>query len=465
MSNKLEVFSIFLIIIPYISTFSMEAVSNLSYTFNSSRVEEIFWAPSQAPIAPKEDGGYYLCYRTDTNYLHVAEFDKSDKLINNVNLTYKAIPFDIIEIDNGFVIYARNSSDEHHSFLLIYDPKYELINETTLMNSGDEPNRTIEGITFYNNDGIGIFGLERMYRPTTSKLAYGNNRINLIFAHYNYFGDLGGHWGDSYYSFDVNGTNVKYAWGWITSHSLIQSHIFDGKYFITVSLGDASPMGFTIAFIDCNVIDDTRDTIDYKINQDIVKSFYGDSNGNSLGRLGGLMKFDNYYVIIYSIKKNVNENRDGIYLTKFTYDGNNIKTLSTTEIIKDVAGKLKNMRAAKYGEKRILITYIHNKDDYEDGCASYYQDMNEKMYYIICDTDGILKNGPIETSWTHLSLNEDIRPLKDGSLRWGYIDIKNVLRITKVLITEDADGVGEENSGEVSRVNVLLVLFIIFFIF
>ena len=466
MSKKLNIISIFLIIIPYISTFSMEDVANLSYTFDSSRIDEMFWAPSQNPIAPKKDGGYYLCYREKSNFLHVAEFDNSDKLIKNQNLTYQAIPFDIVETDNGFAIYARNANDEHHSFLLIYTSKYELINETTLMNSGDQPNRTIEGVTFYNNDGVGIFGLERMYRPTTAKLAYGNNRINLIFAHYNYFdSDNGGHSGDTYYSFDANGTNAKYAWNWVTSHSLIQAHMFDGKYFVTASLGDCYPMGFSIAFIDCSVIDDARDTIDYKMNQDIVKSFPGNMGGNSMGRLGGIMKFEDYYVIVYSVKKNENEVRDGIYLTKFKFDGDTITALSTAEIIKDVAGKLKNLRAAKYGEKRILITYIHNQDDYGNGYPTYYQDMNEKMYYIVCDTEGVLKTGPLEASWTHQTLNEDIRPLKDGSLRWGYIDVKNVLRITKILITEDADGVGEEDSGEVSRVNVLLVLFIIFFIF
>ena len=64
------------------------------------------------------------------------------------------------------------------------------------MNSGDEPNRTINSIAFYNED---VFGLDKMYRPTTEKLAYRNNRINLIFAHYNNFGELGDHSGDNYY--------------------------------------------------------------------------------------------------------------------------------------------------------------------------------------------------------------------------------------------------------------------------
>ena len=43
----------------------------------------------------------------------------------------------------------------------MYDSKYEKINETTLMNSGDEPNRTINSIAFYNED---VFGLDKMYR-------------------------------------------------------------------------------------------------------------------------------------------------------------------------------------------------------------------------------------------------------------------------------------------------------------
>ena len=61
-------------------------------------------------------------------------------------------------------------------------------------------------------------------------------------------------------------------------------------------------MGFTIAVFDCSVIDDTRNTINYKNNQDTVKSFPGDMVRNSLERLGGIMKFYDYYVNIYNIK-------------------------------------------------------------------------------------------------------------------------------------------------------------------
>ena len=411
----------------------MGSVKNISYTFNSSRLNEIFFGASQAPIAPKENGGYYLCYRSDENDLHVIEFDSSDKLIEDFNTQYKAIPFDIIEINDGFAIYAREVDDENHSFLLVYDSKYKKINEATLMDNGADPTTTKDAIVFYNSNNDFIYGLNAMYKPTNAKLAYGNDRINLIFAHYNHFGADGGHTGDTYYSFDLKCTkeSVKYAWSWYSSHSLIQSHIFDGKYFITATLGDAYPQGFTITAVNCSYINDKEDTINYNSNQTIVKSFPGNFGGNSLGRLGGIMQFDDYYVIIYSVKKNDNEERDGIFLTKFKYDGKSITTVDTKEIINGVGSKLKNLRAAKFVNK-ILITYIHNKDDFGTDYPSYYQDMDETMYYIVCDTYGNIETGPLESSWQHQALNEDIRPLKDGSLRWGYIDVNNVLRIIKI---------------------------------
>ena len=138
LSNKFKIFFSFLIIslIPYISTFNKESVSTLSNTFNSSRLLAIFFRASQAPIAPKEDGSYYLCYTSSEYYLHVVEFDELDKLIKHVKLTYKTIPFDIIATNNGFAIYAKESTDQNHAFLLIYDSKFNKINETTIMNNG-----------------------------------------------------------------------------------------------------------------------------------------------------------------------------------------------------------------------------------------------------------------------------------------------------------------------------------------
>ena len=68
------------------------------------------------------------------------------------------------------------------------------------MNNGVSPNTTKDAIVFYKSDGTTpLFGLNAMHKPSNAKLAFGNNRINLIFAHYSYFEDDGAHTGDTYY--------------------------------------------------------------------------------------------------------------------------------------------------------------------------------------------------------------------------------------------------------------------------
>ena len=83
--------------------FDISMVSELDYEYNVTRIKDIFLSESQAPIAPKSDGGYYLAFKDkDTNNLHIVEFDKNDSLINDIELEYKASPFDIRQIKNGF---------------------------------------------------------------------------------------------------------------------------------------------------------------------------------------------------------------------------------------------------------------------------------------------------------------------------------------------------------------------------
>ena len=118
-------------------------------------------------------------------------------------------------------------------------------------------------------------------------------------------------------------------------------------------------------------------------------------------------------------------------MTKVKFDGTTFSLVDTKDVLSNITGKLINLRSAKYGED-ILITYIHNNKDYGTDYPSYNQNLQEKMYYVICDINGNVITGPLEASSQHQALNEDIRPLKDGSLRWGYIDNSNVLRIVRV---------------------------------
>ena len=422
-------------------TFTISKVSTLKNTFSSERVGSIYFERPQAPITPKSDGGYYLAYNNKkNNKLTVVEFDKTDKIITEKELGYKAFPLDIIETDFGFAIYARDAEDDDHSFIVIYTFDYTKVAETTIMNNGEQPKQSKNALIFYDSNGAPLFGIDNMFNPHNGKLAYGRGKLNLIFAHYNNFNGEEGHTGDTYYSFDLSGSTktAKYAWSWQSSHSLIQSHIYNGKYFICVSLGDAYPEGINLSIIDIskggNSYDSTRKNypnIGYITESEMFGVITGNHGGSSYGRLGGVLQFDSVYVVVYSIKKSSGDDRDGIFLTKFSYEKDKIKFIKTEYILHGKAGKLINIRCAKYGG-RILITYILTKTDYGLDYVPSHQDLNEEMYYLVTDLNGKNILGPYKSTEQNEAISEDIRELKDGSLRWGYVDKNDVLKIVKV---------------------------------
>ena len=422
------------------AAFSMNKVSTLNYTFYSEFVSGFHFSRPQAPIAPKYDGGYFMAYNKKTNHkLCVVEFDSKDKVVKDKELGYSAYPLDIIETDYGFAIYARNYDDAHHSFVVTYNFDYTKRKETTIMNNGNNPTTTFDALVFYDSKGEPLFGTNAMYEPHNGKLAYGQGRLNLIFAHDNKC-DGEGHTGDTYYSLDLSGEpkNAKYAWSWLTSHSLIQSHIYDGKYFVTAALGDAYPEGITLSVIDINKNGNayyskkgTYPNLVYESDSKLLGDIVGNHGGGSYGRLAGVLLFDSIYAVVYSVKKSSGDSRDGIYLATFNYKDGAINLLSSKVVSSGIAGKLKNLRCAKYGG-RILITYILNKTDYNLDYPSGYQDLNEDAYYLLASLEGKIIAGPFKSSTQNEALSEDIRELKDGSLRWGYVDRSDILRIVKV---------------------------------
>ena len=219
---------------------------------------------------------------------------------------------------------------------------------------------------------------------------------------------------------------------------MVQSHIYDGKYFITAALGDAYPQGISLSVIDINkggnVYDSKRASypdLGLVTSSDVIGNIVGDGLGGSYGRLAGVLEFNNVYAVVYSVKKSSDDERDGIFLTTFNYEDGKINLISTNYILYGIAGKLKNLRCAKYGG-RVLITYILNKTDYDLDYPSGYTDLNEDTFYLVSDLDGNVTAGPFKSSAQNQAISEDIRELKDGSLRWGYVDSNDVLRIVKV---------------------------------
>ena len=425
------------------ATFTMDKVSILNNEYYTTRIRPIYFERPHAPIAPKYNGGYYVAFHDiKENYLRVVEYNSEDKVVNNNLLKDipKAFPLDIIETDYGFAIYCRAVEDSNYAFLVTYTFDYVLRTTTTIMNNGKEGVERTDAISFHDSSGAAFYGLGYMYEPENGKLAYGRGNLNLIFAHYNNFGEDGGHTGDTYYIFGnmPSEKTTKYAWYWLTSHSNIQSHIYDGRYFVTAALGDAYPEGITLSIIDVMrsnyAFDSVRNDypgIKYVTDDTICGTMAGDHAGNSMGRLAGVLSFDNFYVVVYSVKPTESETRNGIFLTKFTYENDKVNFVESFNILPNEAGKIKNVRCAKYGNK-ILITYIQNSSDYGDDYAPYYLDYTETMYYLVSDTNGMVTAGPFQADSQHEALSEDIRELKDGSLRWGYVDNRNVLRIVKV---------------------------------
>ncbi|MCQ2817628.1 MAG: hypothetical protein MJ252_10220 [archaeon] len=432
------------------SNFNLSYVETLNDTYNSKRKSAFHFGECQAPISPKANGGYYLTfYDKEEKKIRVLEYFNNDTVYKNTLLEYDAYPMDISETDYGFAIYAKYTSDLHHSFIVAYNYNYVKRFETTIMNNGADAKVFKEGIQFYNSSNVVIYGLSAMYDPDNGKLNYGRGYLTLIFAHYNYFGaSSGGHTGDTYFIFDSTGNpqKAKYAWGWESSHSLIQSHIYDGKYFITAALGDAYPMGIKICVVDVtkntSQFDQSRNTypqVKYSYTDTMIPFIQGNMGGQSMGRLGGVLNFGNFYVCIYSIKQSANDTTDGIFLTKFKYENEKITEIGQHVTIKSgCAGSLTQLRAAKFGN-RILITYILYKTDFGTGYPYDDEYKTETMYYLLIDTNGSIIKDSIQASTQEQALNEDLRELRDGTLRWAYIDTKDVLKIVKVNVDNKLD--------------------------
>ncbi len=444
-----------------------------SQTFSESQIKSIvtnitieYWPyvnffNSNCPIAPRSNGGYYIAVVCDDKLLHVLSYDKNDNLIKDFNTKEPAYPLDITSTDYGFAIYMKevyhknrlDFTKEYHSYLNLYNKNFELINTVQIMNNKENEDKKIDSninkqMIKYDNMGSPLFGIRFIYSPDNGILLYSRGRIFLIFAHYNYFLDAGGHQGDTAVTFDEILLDLDFGDVWGSSHSLIQSATFDNNYFWTATLSDAYPEGIRVIYTSKKLFTKEYDSINKKFNsrvtgndQDQIAGFIkGYHNGLADGKLGGILYFEkfNLYCLIYAKYPNYsNDEKNGtsiIFVSTWNFVDNQITNNKTKEIKISKTDIVMSLRAGKYGDDKIIIIYNETKEtkiDTFDFRRNIPKGTIPKVFVITVPDMSIVINDKIYDELI-MNTNEELRTFRDGVLIWGSANKDNKLVINKI---------------------------------
>jgi hypothetical protein len=415
-------------------------------------IHRLHFEHSNFPIAPRDNGGYYIAF-TDTNkFLHVLSYNKEDVLIKDFNTTEIAYPHDITATDYGFAVYMRDIINTNHSYLNLYNKEFDLINTVDIMNNKIKDNILVDSnlekqIIKYEENGSPTFGMRYMYRPDNGKLVYSRSRIFLIFAHYNYFLDKGGHTGDTVVTFNDYLLDMDFGETWGASHSLIQSATFDNKnHFWTAALSDAFPEGIKVEYTSKRDFTYEFDPVNNKYNSrssgqntDLAGYIKGYHTGPADGKLGGILYFENYdlYCLVYAKTPNYSEDPQKndtsiIYVTSWKFENNRIINNQTYEIkIFEKTKNLMQIRAGKYGSEYIFIIYAETNSLGHNGYGNIAKGTNPKVFVLkVSDMSKVIDDQAYSNLF--MNTNEDLRTFRDGVLIWGGADADGNLIVHKI---------------------------------
>lgn len=454
--------------------------------FTVSTVSDIFFKRLNTAIAPKEDGNLYLLFADSDFNTKVLEIKHTDNsIINTFSIKSNSLPMDICETPFGFVVYLKQADNDDYSYIVGYNKDGSQKFKRTIMNNGDNPTSSTDQISFHDSDGKVAFGLDAIFNAHNGKLAYGRGRIALIFAHYNFFGYKNGkrddHTGDTLFTFDENGQNEDCAWSWKTSHSLYQTMLYDGQYFVTASLGDAYPESIQVCFVEPNSyktqIDKVRNKavyLNYNCNSDLISGgIPGNGSGDSCGRMGGLHKINEYYILVYSRKNCSYGASDGKYgFVRFKYEDNEYTEISNHSI--GDASNIIGIRSAKYGDKILIIlsTTISPASGNSANSKSYSSSESTEILLVTVDGNITTSKFDYDTEFI-VPISEDIKSLKDGTVAWGiakrdtkelnlvktptpsYVDPYKYSYDDRTYVNKVSDGTGDSaSSGDSSVIEI-----------
>ena len=309
-----------------------------------------------------------------------------------------------------------------HSYITVYDKNFKKINTVTVMNNENtKENQRIDStpdkqLIRYNSQGKIQWGIRFIYQADNAKLLYSRGRIFLIFAHYNIFDDdYIGHTADTVVTFNDELEDIDFGYIFSASHSLIQSATYDDDYFWTASLSDAAPEGIRV---------------EWTSKKNFQNNYWAD------GKLGAILYFEKLqlYCLVYAkAKDNTQDNKNNIniiYVTTWKFIDEKITDITTKEIKSDEAINIMQVRAGKFGDGKVLITYLETTTV---GHA-YYDNIPKgsvpKIFVIKLPDFEFIKNDE-KIDDLLMNTNEDLRTFRDGVLIWGSCDVDNNLVINK----------------------------------
>ena len=432
-------------------TFAESKIKAIETDFKMSYSNSLHFIHSNSPIAPKDNGGYYIAVTDTEKYLHVLSYDKSDNLIKDFNTTEKAFPNDIASTDYGFAIYMVEASNSNHSYLNLYNKNYELINTVVIMNNSPKDDSKKDSnlekqIIKYDSSGKPVYGMRFMYRPDNGKLIYSRGRIFLIFDHYNYFLDSGGHTGDTVTTFNDILLDMNFGITWGASHSLIQSATFDNNYFWTAALSDAYPEGIKVEYTSKTELTSSFDAVNQKYNSILSGStdqlagyIKGYHTGPADGKLGGILYFEKYalYCLVFAKTPNYSDDdssKNGktiIFISTWKFEDKQIAKNNTYEIKLFESGNIMQLRAGKYGDDQIVIIYSETSNPGHNSYGNIPKGTVPKVIVVKVSTMQIAINDQTYDKLL-MNTNEDLRTFRDGVLIWGTSNKDGKLVINKI---------------------------------
>jgi hypothetical protein len=124
--------------------YSDSKVKLIETEFEMQYMPQLHITYSNCPVAPRINGGYYIAFTDNNKFLRILSYDRNDKLLKDFNTTEKAYPDDITATDYGFAIYVLDAINSNHSYISLYNKKFELINTVQIMNNNPNDDNTVD---------------------------------------------------------------------------------------------------------------------------------------------------------------------------------------------------------------------------------------------------------------------------------------------------------------------------------